>query len=162
MRERRLGLRRVVDTGGFERGKRIGWQRVESYGLVGWLKDDRRLNHNVKAAAEASVAGFRPLPAWRSGELACGRGYDFTTNQLYAREQQNDYRSDPKDRELRRHSRCSIFAQVSYRVRYRFRPWTTSNSKQMTIVLFISGINNCETPSNSLVSDYVGNELVRG
>lgn len=29
------------------------------------------------------------------------------------------------------------------------------------VVPYVS-INNCETPSNSLVSDYVGNELVRG
>jgi len=95
----------VIDAGGFVGEKLGGLQGFEYYDVVGRLKDERSLDDNMKAATEASVAGGGVLIAWRTEDLAGRRGDDFAGDQLHAREQEDDHRGDPKDRESRGHAR---------------------------------------------------------
>jgi hypothetical protein len=53
----------------------------------------------MRAATETSVAGVGALAAWHAGNLARRRRKDFAGNQLHTRQQEDDYRGDPKDRE---------------------------------------------------------------
>jgi hypothetical protein len=99
-----LGPGRVIDAGGIVGEKLEGLQGFEYHDVVGRLKDERSLDDNMKATTEASVAGGSALVAWRTEDLAGRRGDDFAGDQLRAREQEDDHRGDPKDRESRRHA----------------------------------------------------------
>ena len=94
----------MVDAGGFERGKGDRLDGFESHGLCGWFKDERHSDDNMRAATETSVAGVGALAAWHAGNLAGRWRKDFAGNQLHARKQEDDDRSDPKDRDSRRHT----------------------------------------------------------
>ena len=89
----------MVDAGVVEREKGDRRDRFERYGLFGWFKNERHADDNVRAATETNVAGVGALPVWHAGNLTGRRRKDFAGNQLHARKQEDDYGSDPKDRE---------------------------------------------------------------
>jgi hypothetical protein len=105
----------VVDAGGFDGGKEDRRKRFESYSFFSWFKGDGRQENNMTAATETSVAGVGALAVVRrAGQLAGCMGDDLARNQLHARKQEDDYRSDPKDPESRRHSLMLIVSQVCH------------------------------------------------
>ena len=93
----------MIDNAGFEGGKQELRERFESYGLLGRFNNDRRSDHNMNAATQASVAGVEIVVARRARKLTGRLGAEFAGNQLHARKQEDGYCDNPKNRDSRGH-----------------------------------------------------------
>ena len=100
---RRLGLGRVVNAGELERGNPSGGRKTEHYHFFCWLENEWHPDDNVRAATETGITGVGISTIWHTRNLATRRGKGLAGNQLQARKEEDGYRSDPKDRDSRRH-----------------------------------------------------------